>query len=285
MTHYNITRGRTPDQFPRLIADAYKAAGMEPPNRSSELRERLAAEPTAAEVAQRLAVESLTVADLDAWFPKAVDEIARAHASDELALALTRYREKALKDEGGRMMAEALADLQAPFKTAAKKLEKLAKALPSGPNAFDLEAIVATDTTKQAREAGETLQLLSAFADVVGFVGSASIHPQAREVLLVVDVPEVPINYINRLTRAELEPSEDRENIRALLNSAQNEGADTAIVRVARAEFGDNIRLSLVTSRNEARERDNRAQRATSVQPTDTGPGPRNRASGMKVTL
>lgn len=237
-THHNLTN---------RIAEAYRAAGLTPPTRADELRRLLDNEPTPDQLAETLAVESLAVADLEAWTQDALDRVHRAQAVLTLRQAVARHREAAAKRNAPDLVREAAADLAEPFTRAAKKLTPAAKKLPA-PDPFDLAATVDTDTTRERRTALEALALFAAVASIHTRRHVADLNAPARDVLMVIDVPEVPRAQVHRLTRSVLNPDDDRDGVRRLLRDAESHGPDRAIVEAARGTYGNRVALALPSS-------------------------------------
>lgn len=269
------------ERIPETIATAYRAAGLTPPNQGAELLTRLAAEATAETLALELASESVEVTDADAWTEGALARIQRAQAADLLRSAVNRHRHHAMNEKGGILVRQSATDLAKPFASTAKKLTKAAAELPGGDHPLDLEAVVATDTTKARREAGEALTLLGELGSVFGTLRAADLMVRFRDVLYVVDVPAVPMANINRLTRETLNPDPIRDQIRALADDVDRHGVDRALIGVARGEYGGAIAFSLPASVTDLRDRLERGRIAVSALAVDTQPRPQTARKSM----
>lgn len=240
----------TPDKLPERVAAAYRAVGLTPPSRRAPVEVAMAKMPAAETVAIELATEALTVTDKDAdkWTKAAAARLAEARDADELRHALHKYRAAAVKAASRDMMTAAVKALTPAFDKAVDTLTEAAKVLPDPP--FDLAAVVATDTTREMREAGEALQVLARLGDIHLARSSSNMGRTLTGMLPVVDVvPEVAPQVLDRLTNRPLDAedpdAEAREAVRAFANDAGEHGADATLVRVARGAYGDHVRLAL----------------------------------------
>lgn len=248
--------GHQIETLPRRIADAYRAGGLTPPVPQSEyVKAELMKAQSVEELTRTLAIEAQDVDAKDAakWIAAAADQLARARAHAELQTALRRYQPVAVRARSGAMLTQAITDLAPVFDKAVVKLTECAKALP--PEPFDMAAIVETDATKAAREAGEALGVLARFSSLFKTRAGEGFGNVTASLLPVVDLPHVSVQEVDRLSRTPLDPddpdNEAREGVRALERDSALRGADATLVEVARGAYGESVRLALATSRRE----------------------------------
>lgn len=255
------------------INNAYRAGGLESPSRASDLEKLLDAEPTADDVAHNLAGEALTVTDPANWLEQALTSIARAHAADALRTGLGRHREQTLRARTKEMAAAAVTDLQPAFSKAAQALAKAAASLPAGSDPLDLAAVVQADATRAMKAAQSALTTLAAMASIHELPTATEIHAATLRLLPVIDVPEVPVEQVSRLTGVPVEEAHpERENVRRLGREAAKYGEDAALIAVSRGEYGPNVTLALAKDRAELLTRVTRTRDAHRRIRTDVGP-------------
>lgn len=245
-------QGKQRDQ----IRDAYRAAGLEPPRLGRHMDIALEALPTAEAVARELADELLTVepAKADTWTKKAATRLADAKANDELRAAMKRYKTAADKAVRGDVLAQAAEDLAEPFAATVATLTEATAQLP--PDPFDLDAVVATDTTRQMKAAADALARLARFGDIHPNPPTSAYSPTLDGLLPVVNiVREVEPQKIESVSRQPANPEADpdheaRDAVRRFDRDAAQLGADVTLVRLVRGEYGPHVVLSLAGPRD-----------------------------------
>lgn len=272
MSHYKI--GLTgPTHLPQRITAAYRAAGKDAPADLDAVSTVLAAEPTARSLGVALATEAVTLpADqAQTWTEDAIARMTRALAADEVRKAVSGHRPHALTTTGRVLIDRAALDLADTFDTAAERLATLAAKLPTGTTALDTDAVMASDATKSYREVGQVLATLAALGALPDpGVGGSPIPATLRDVLRVVDIPEVSVAQVDRITGRALDHDETRERVRKFAEDVQKHGADVTLVQVARGTYGEGITLSWATSRTALTERVDRAVAALSAMRVDS---------------
>lgn len=252
------------------IAHAYRTCGLEPPNRATDLRQLLADEPRPDDLAIQLATEALTVDNLEEWTEAAIERIRRAQAVETLHRAVIGLGAGAAKRNRATLVRDAVADLSKPFAAAVKQLTTAAHRLPATNQPLDIEAVVETDTTAERRQAQQALAVMAAVGSVHTMPPAPALAPRTRDALTVVDVPEVPLAQVDRLSRQVLNPDATRDHVRRFLKHAEKHGIDRALIGVARGEYGPDVVLSLAADGAELRARIERATRAASGQVIDS---------------
>jgi hypothetical protein len=273
--HYARTLGSSPERLPQRIEAAYVAAGLTPPARRSAVDVALDAEPAPDDLARDLAAEALQVTDGDAagWLEDALDRMQRTHAAHTLRLALAKWTPNAVRDARVDLTRGALDELAPAFTRAVDTLTKAAQELPT-PDPFDMAAIIATDATRAAREAGQALTLLGRLADVHGTVQAAQVGPNTAALLPVVTLPAVTVEDVDRLSRSPLDSTDPdrthRTAVRRLIDHATRHGCDRALVDVARGAYGEAVRLELAATPAELDDRLERAETAMNRRVVDS---------------
>lgn len=277
-------------EVPRRIRNAYGTAGLTPPPLHTPVQNALEAEPSAEDVAQRLAHEAMTVGPKEApnWTRDAIARLAHAKAADELRHKLLFYKKQVTQAHAATMIVNAIGDLSAPFKTAVEKLVQCSAALPADP--FDMSAIVATDVTKEAREAGQALAQLAAIGGIHTRPSSVHITPAVMATLHVIEIADVDAREVDRLTRRPLNPDDPdtkaRTAVRDYCEAVIQKGADVALVEVARGTYGEHVRFSLAQRSTEIHERADRMDAAITDKGIDSwGYKSKRRASRAKPAI
>lgn len=249
---------------------AYRLAGLEPPTRGDAITALLAAEPTADALARELAEGLVTGGDAERWVEDALARVQRAAAADALKRAVSRHAESTIRLHADRLTADATAAVAPAFARTVKALTRAAAKLPTRGHPLDVQAVVDVDATKEMKAAQQALAELAVFAGLHGMNTAADLPPAVVRLLPVVAVPEVPVEPVNRLTGQPVNTDAQRDTVRAFIRAADREGADRALIGVARGEY-PGVVLHLAADRAELRANTRRAVDALRRTAVDTG--------------
>ena len=268
MSHYILTPAHDKNATKRITA-VYVAANVTPPlTFLPALRKHMNTQPDARTVAATLAAEAYRSdpdADPAEWYADAVEQVARAQASDVLRSMLTGTLDAEERASGTRQAERALADLNAYATRLCKTLTAAAKALPAGPLALDSEANLAADTGKHLTTARATLTALAAVQSITDtasrHVGTLGYYAHA---MTVVDPGTPEVERTNGLGSTVNESK--LGNTRALRKFATDMKADPdlALVDVARGAYSG-LSIAPVASLADVSDRAERAGKAFTI--------------------
>lgn len=250
--------------FNANIARAYQTAGATQPPEGVRLGEIFTTEPDVDVVAKQLALESYEIPDdkADQWLADACQKVQRAMVMTKLRQARTSFATHAIQAGMLRRTAACLHVIRPTFDATVKKLEAAAKKLPSDAP-LDAQAVIAADATAAYKTALSCLETLAGLACVYGNSTEASGMGDTPGLAAVVEVPTVtPAAYPRMHHGANpskpgancLNPSKERDQVKAVLDHFDEHGADDTLVRIARGEWPA-LRLQLATSRADRSQR------------------------------
>lgn len=259
----------TPLNRAQHIRAAYQAAGVEPPQYGAAMARVLNDAPTPDAVAAELVTQGYQAEDAQTWHAEAMEAMSYALANERLRLALGKRAPSLEAEHADDWTDLAARDLTAPFNRLVKKLTEAAGKLPDGPNAFDLEAVVAADAGAAYSTAREALATLSGYAGIHGPLHLNDGAVRWGELLGIVDVPQTVMEQRTRHKRlarnaAQLDTTMDA---RAILQLIEKGETDRAILDVVRGRF-KGFALKLADSA-ELREREDRITRALTYTAVD----------------
>jgi hypothetical protein len=257
--------GAGPHRHLDIIAAAYRTAGLDSPNRVTEALTAARQEPGADDVAHQLATEAYAAQDANLWLDDALARIQRAMAADALRAAIALVEPNVRRTQLPAIVDQAVSDLAKPFARTAKALTsaaaKLDKTAP-----LDLNNAVRDDTTKELKQAHQSLNELSAYAGIHLTREHTSLPPALARVIPIVDLPrcevEVVADSFSDVKQAINGHQCTTTYIVRDLTKALERNTDAALLAVARGDF-TGVSLSL-GNRAEVQERVANAVRSNS---------------------
>lgn len=243
--------------------------GIDPPVRVRGVDAVLAAEPRPEDVLRDAAGESLTTTDAAAWLEDTVARYQRAQIVEQITRQLSGHRDRLGRVRATEALAIIAPDLSKHAATLIKKMTKAAADLPTD-HPLDAEAVLDAGAGTQRTVVAEGLADLAALAGLYETTAPPpGITPRLASVLPVVNVPDVPVERIERLTRRTLNPHPERDAIRQLARDLDERGIDAALIGVMRGDYAG-ITLEWSPSIADHAARTQRATRANTQQSVES---------------
>lgn len=275
MDFYSPTTATTYNTVTRIDA-AYRAADKTRTEHPTiTLRDRIRSAPSVRDVANSLALDSLSLepgTDVDAWHRDALESIRDAMAADTLRTAFSGAWETMQARVARDLGDQAAADLALAFNATVKALTTAAKSLPAE-QPLDPEACLAADAGAALTTAREALARLSHFGSLhQNPIGDDVTPPKLRALLCIVKLPTPTVETAIDGEPTNSDQLKDTYTIRTVADCLKDHGTDETLVRIARGDF-PGVSLDLATfdehqARNASvrdafiRRRDHAAERA-----------------------
>lgn len=232
-----------------FIVSAYKKAGLTPPTLGAAVQQKIQKAPSAANVARKLAEESLAVKDIDAWYTEALERIREAQSAELLRKEFNAVYQHIIEAAMPAYLAEATKDLRAPFDKLAKAFTEAVANLPAGDAVLDAEAVIINDAGAALMTARDALAKFGAYAGIFYLSHSDNMFPaDLNKILPLVELPPVVVEKVGGLvgaTQNEAQLTETR-HVRRMASDMRKRTPDLVLAGIARGEYGK-ARLSLAT--------------------------------------
>lgn len=236
--------------------------GIESPVRIHGVTEALTAEPSPADVLRAAAAASVDAVDAAAWLDDTVERFTRAQAAEAIRNGLRGHRDNIARARAPQLLEALAPQLKKRAAATIAGMTKAAQALPAGAAALEAEAVIAADAATERGAVIAALGDLGALASVhEAGVPQPGVPAALHTVLPVVDLPQTQTEQITRLHRETVNPSEERDAVRALANDLERNGTDVALINVARGEH-PGVTLAWAPTATEVQARSDRARTA-----------------------
>ena len=213
--------------------------------------------------------------DLEKRVEAAADELLRTWVRQELVRAsLGSVVEDRVRQEIRKARPELVAAVRPAFSKARDVLMKYAPKLPSVTDPLtDMDAIVHANASDAYLRVREALNVIMTLGPLVGLVpnilwrgqATPNHHRNVADLIRVVDLPLVDALHtcgINGKVMNSPASQARREPIARLVRLAEDEGVERTLVRIARGEFPEDVRIELATPGDDLRRRSIAARNA-----------------------